>query len=200
MSQYWSKFTLDMKEDRKQIILQSLASMLEERNMSKVTTALLAEKSGITEAALYRHFPSKRSIYAELFSFCDSAIFAKCNELKKEKISAKDKIKNAFIFFIIFVEKNKGFARLLSREALSADEQNVTDNVNQFYERYELFLRQVLKDDNENLVTQPGISAQLILTTLEGNVSRYIRSKFKDSPSSYIENIWELLAISIFKN
>ena len=189
-----------MKEDRKQIILQSLASMLEERNMSKVTTALLAEKSGITEAALYRHFPSKRSIYAELFSFCDSAIFAKCNELKKEKIPAKDKIKNAFMYFIIFVEKNKGFARLLSREALSTDEQNVTDNVNQFYERYELFLRQVLKDDNENLVTQPGISAQLILTTLEGNVSRYIRSKFKDSPSSYIENIWELLAISIFKN
>ena len=56
-----------MKKDRKNIILESLASMLEERNMSKVTTALLAEKSGITEAALYRHFPSKRVIYAELF-------------------------------------------------------------------------------------------------------------------------------------
>ena len=189
-----------MKTDRKSIILQSLAGMLEERNMSKVTTALLAEKSGITEAALYRHFPSKRSIYAELFSFCDSAIFSKCNELKKEKISSKEKIKNSFLFFMIFIEKNKGFARLLSREALSVDEQNVNDNVNQFYERYELFLRQVLKEDSDNLITQPGVSAQLILTTLEGNVSRYIRSKFKDSPSSYIENIWELLAISIFKN
>tara|TARA_B100000963_G_scaffold42486_1_gene31596 strand:- start:4748 stop:5317 length:570 start_codon:yes stop_codon:yes gene_type:complete len=189
-----------MKTDRKSIILQSLAGMLEERNMSKVTTSLLAEKSGITEAALYRHFPSKRSIYAELFSFCDSAIFSKCNELKKEKISSKEKIKNSFLFFMIFIEKNKGFARLLSREALSVDEQNVNDNVNQFYERYELFLRQVLKEDSDNLITQPGVSAQLILTTLEGNVSRYIRSKFKDSPSSYIENIWELLAISIFKN
>jgi len=189
-----------MKTDRKSIILESLAGMLEERNMSKVTTALLAEKSGITEAALYRHFPSKRSIYAELFSFCDSAIFSKCNELKKEKISSKEKIKNSFLFFMIFIEKNKGFARLLSREALSVDEQNVNDNVNQFYERYELFLRQVLKEDIDNLITQPGVSAQLILTTLEGNVSRYIRSKFKDSPSSYIENIWELLAISIFKN
>tara|TARA_Y100001947_G_C10318605_1_gene295062 strand:- start:236 stop:805 length:570 start_codon:yes stop_codon:yes gene_type:complete len=189
-----------MKTDRKSIILESLAGMLEERNMSKVTTALLAEKSGITEAALYRHFPSKRSIYAELFSFCDSAIFSKCNELKKEKISSKEKIKNSFLFFMIFIEKNKGFARLLSREALSVDEQNVNDNVNQFYERYELFLRQVLKEDSDNLITQPGVSAQLILTTLEGNVSRYIRSKFKDSPSSYIENIWELLAISIFKS
>ena len=189
-----------MKKDRKNIILESLASMLEERNMSKVTTALLAEKSGITEAALYRHFPSKRAIYAELFSFCDNAIFSKCNELKKEKLSSKDKIKNSFLFFMIFVEKNKGFARLLSREALSSDEQNVSDSVNQFYERLELFFRQVLKEDSDNLVTQPGVSAQLIVTALEGNVSRYIRSKFKDPPSSYIENIWQFLAITIFKN
>ena len=189
-----------MKKDRKNIILQSLASLLEERNMSKITTASLAKKSNITEAALYRHFPSKRSIYAELFSFCDDTIFAKCNELKKEKISSKDKIKNAFIFFIVFIEKDKGFARLLSREALSSDEQNVSESVNQFYERFELVIRQILKEDEKNLRTQAGISAQLIITSLEGNISRYIRSKFKDSPSSYIENIWDLLSLSIFKN
>ena len=188
-----------MKKDRKNIILQSLAGMLEERNLSKITTAALAKKSNITEAALYRHFPSKRSIYAELFSFCDNAIFTKCNELKKDKISSKDKIKNAFIFFMLFVEKNKGFARLLSREALSSSEQNVSDNVNQFYERFELVLRQILKEE-DNLKTQPGISAQLIITMIEGNISRYIRSKFKESPSTYIDNIWDLLAISIFKN
>jgi TetR/AcrR family transcriptional regulator len=189
-----------MKKDRKNIILQSLAGMLEERNLSKVTTAALAEKSNITEAALYRHFPSKRSIYAELFSFCDEAIFAKCNELKKSKITSKEKVKNTFMFFMVFVEKNKGFARLLSREALSSDEQNVSDAVNQFFERLELVLRQMLKEDEEILRTQAGISAQLIITILEGNVSRFIRSKFKDSPSSYIENIWKILSISIFKN
>jgi len=189
-----------MKKDRKNIILQSLASMLEERNLSKITTATLAEKSSITEAALYRHFPSKRSIYAELFSFCDNAIFTKCNELKKDKMASKEKVKNAFMFFMIFVEKNKGFARLLSREALSSDEQNVSDNVNQFYERFELVLRQMLKEDDGNLRTQPGISAQLIISTLEGNIGRYIRSKFKESPSTYIENVWNLLSISIFKN
>ena len=126
-----------MKKDRKNIILQSLAGMLEERNLSKITTAALAKKSEITEAALYRHFPSKRSIYAELFSYCDDTVFAKCNELKKDKISSRDKVKNAFVFFMIFIEKNKGFARLLSREALSSNEQNVSDSVNQFYERFE---------------------------------------------------------------
>ena len=189
-----------MKKDRKNIILQSLASMLEERNLSKITTASLAEKSKITEAALYRHFPSKRSIYAELFSFCDDSIFSKCNDIKKSKLSSKEKVKNAFMFFMLFIEKNKGFARLLSREALSSDEQNVSDSVNQFYERFELVLRQILKEDDSNLRTQPGISAQLIITSLEGNIGRYIRSKFKDAPSKYIENVWDLLSISVFKN
>ena len=189
-----------MKKDRKNIILQSLAGMLEERNLSKITTAALAEKSGITEAALYRHFPSKRSIYAELFSFCDEAIFTKCNELKKSKIASKEKVKNTYMFFMLFVEKNKGFARLLSREALSSDEQNVSENVNQFFERLELVLRQMLKESEDQLRTQAGISAQLIVTILEGNISRFIRSKFKDSPSTYAENIWKILAINIFKN
>ena len=92
-----------MKNDRKNIILQSLASLLEGRNLSKVTTALLAEKSEITEAALYRHFPSKRAIYAELFSFCDDAIFNKCSELKKSDLKPKEKVKNTFLFFMIFI-------------------------------------------------------------------------------------------------
>ena len=189
-----------MKKDRKNIILQSLASMLEERNLSKITTALLAEKSGITEAALYRHFPSKRSIYAELFSFCDDAIFAKCNELKKSKMSAKDKTKNAFIFFMLFVEKNKGFARLLSREALSTNEQNVSDSVNQFYERLELSIKQLLSSKKDSLKLTSGQSAHFITSIMEGIISRFIRNKFKEIPSNYIENYWVVISDSIFKS
>ena len=189
-----------MKNDRKNIILQSLANLLEERNMSKVTTALLAEKSKITEAALYRHFPSKRSIFSELFGFCDDAIFSKCAEIKKTDLSSEEKVKNIFLFFIIFLEKNKGFARILSREALSSDEQNVTDAVNQFFERLELNIKQILAEEANKLIAQPGISAQLIVTLLEGTVSRYIRSKFKESPSSYSENLWTLTVLSTFKD
>ena len=189
-----------MKGNRKQIILQSLAGLLEERNLSKVTTAVLAEKSGITEAALYRHFPSKRSIFSELLGFCDDAIFSKCAEIKKTDLNSEEKVKNIFLFFIIFLEKNKGFARILSREALSSDEQNVTDAVNQFFERLELNIKQILSEEANKLIAQPGISAQLIVTSLEGTVSRYIRSKFKESPSSYSENIWTLTVLSTFKD
>ena len=189
-----------MDKNRKNIILQSLAGLLEEASSTKITTALLAKKSNITEAALYRHFPSKRSIYAELFSYCDEAIFLKSSELKKSDLSSKDKVMNIFKFFMLFVEKNKGFARLLSREALSPSEKNVSDSVNQFYERFELTIKQILAEDIDGLISQPGISAQLITTYLEGNVSRYIRSRFKDSPSNYIDNAWDLLSVNLFKS
>ena len=117
----------------------------------------------------------------------------------KSKDSAEQKAKNLFMFCILFIEKNKGFARLLSREALSANEQNVVDATNQFYERLELNFKQILQKDSNSLVSQPGISSHLIITSLEGTISRYIRSKFKEKPSSYIENIWTLLKISLFK-
>ena len=97
-----------MSKDRKQIILQSLAKLLEERDATKVTTAVLASESGITEAALYRHFPSKRSIFLELFTFCDQTIFQKVGEIKKDNdIEAKEKVRLIFFFYAIFLEKIK---------------------------------------------------------------------------------------------
>jgi len=190
-----------MSKDRKQIILQSLAKLLEERDATKVTTASLAKESGITEAALYRHFPSKRSIFLELFTFCDETIFQKVGEIKKEaSIESDEKIRLIFFFFIIFLEKNKGFARILSREALGPNEKNVIDAVNQFYERLELSMKQILSSQKESIQLTPGISSHLITSTMEGIISRFIRNGFKEMPSGYIENYWSLLAQSLFKN
>jgi TetR/AcrR family transcriptional regulator len=172
-----------MSKDRKQIILQSLAKLLEERDATKVTTAVLALESGITEAALYRHFPSKRSIFLELFNFCDQTIFQKVGEIKKESdIDPEEK------------------ARILSREALGPGEQNVIEAVNQFYERLELSIKQLLSSKKESLQLTAGQSAHLITSIMEGMISRFIRSKFKEIPSGYIENYWALIAGSIFKS
>ena len=190
-----------MSKDRKQIILQSLAKLLEERDATKVTTASLAKESGITEAALYRHFPSKRSIFLELFTFCDETIFQKVGEIKKEaSIKPDEKIRLIFFFFIIFLEKNKGFARILSREALGPNEKNVIDAVNQFYERLELSMKQILASEKERIQLTPGISSHLVTSTMEGIISRFIRNGFKEMPSGYIENYWSLLARSLFKD
>ena len=189
-----------MKNDRKNIILQALAGLLEERNLSKITTSLLAEKSQITEAALYRHFPSKRSIFLELFTFCDQTIFQKVGEIKKDSnIEAEEKVRLIFFFYAIFLEKNKGFARILSREALGPSEQNVIDSVNQFYERLELSIKQLLASKKDSLHLTAGQSAHLITSIMEGIISRFIRNKFKEIPSSYIENYWSFISSSIYK-
>ncbi len=190
-----------MPKDRKQIILQSLAKLLEERDATKVTTAVLASESGITEAALYRHFPSKRSIFLELFTFCDQTIFQKVGEIKKESnVEPDEKVRLIFFFFAIFLEKNKGFARILSREALGPNEQNVIDAVNQFYERLELSIKQLLSSKKDLLQFTAGQSAHLITSLMEGIISRFIRNKFKEMPSGYIENYWAFLSSIIFKN
>ena len=189
-----------MSKERKQIILQSLAKLLEERDATKITTAVLASESGVTEAALYRHFPSKRSIFLELFTFCDETIFQKVGEIKKEKnIEPEEKVRLIFFFFAIFLEKNKGFARILSREALGPNEQNVIDAVNQFYERLELSIKQILSSKKESLNITSGQSAHLITSIMEGIISRFIRNKFKEIPSNYIENYWAAISNSVFK-
>ena len=190
-----------MSKDRKQIILQSLAKLLEERDATKVTTAVLAAESGVTEAARYRHFPSKRSIFLELFTFCDQTIFQKVGEIKKDSdIEAEEKVRLIFFFYAIFLEKNKGFARILSREALGPNEQNVIDSVNQFYERLELSIKQLLSSKKDSLQLTAGQSAHLITTIMEGMISRFIRNKFKEIPSGYIENYWSFISSSIFKS
>ena len=190
-----------MSKDRKQIILQSLAKLLEERDATKVTTAVLAAESGVTEAALYRHFPSKRSIFLELFTFCDQTIFQKVGEIKKDSdIEAEEKVRLIFFFYAIFLEKNKGFARILSREALGPNEQNVIDSVNQFYERLELSIKQLLSSKKDSLQLTAGQSAHLITTIMEGMISRFIRNKFKEIPSGYIENYWSFISSSIYKS
>ena len=115
-------------------------------------------------------------------------------------IEAEEKVRLIFFFYAIFLEKNKGFARILSREALGPSEQNVIDSVNQFYERLELSIKQLLSAKKNSLQLTAGQSAHLITTIMEGMISRFIRNKFKEVPSGYIENYWSVVSSSIFKN
>ena len=192
---------MEQLKPRQLDIMQNLAKMLGEKGPVKITTSLLSKECGITEAAIYRHFPSKRSIFLELFNFCDQTIFQKVGEIKKESdIDPEEKVRLIFFFYAIFLEKNKGFARILSREALGPSEQNVIDSVNQFYERLELSIKQMLSSKKDSLQLTAGQSAHLITSIMEGMISRFIRNKFKEIPSSYIENYWSLISSSIFKN
>ena len=103
-------------------IMQNLAKMLGSKGPVKVTTALLAAECSITEAALYRHFPSKRKIYSGLVDFCEQNLFELIANINASDEKILIKTKNILLMLVTFCEKNPGLARLLTREAFSIEE------------------------------------------------------------------------------
>ena len=107
----------ESKVSRKIQIMQTLAEMLEEKTPVKITTAELARRTNITEAAIYRHFPSKRKIYEEMVIFFESNIFPRIETMKQNQSS--DEIPGLIVTLILnFLETNKGFAKIINKQAL----------------------------------------------------------------------------------
>ena len=112
---------MDKLKPRQLDIMQNLAKMLQAKGPVKVTTASLASECGITEAAIYRHFPSKKKIYEGLVDFCEQSLFDLIGDINSSNQDHLKKASNIIILLVSFSEKNPGLARLLTREAFSVD-------------------------------------------------------------------------------
>ena len=189
------------KVSRKIQIMQTLASMLEDREPVKITTAELAKRTNITEAAIYRHFPSKRRIYQELVEFFEDSIFPRIASIKKE--SAPDEVAGNIVMLILtFCDKNKGISKILNREALSVDESKIEDKVNLLFDRLALEIKQSFqnyeKETKNKLSLNASSAADLVVSCLEGQIQIFIRSKFKrDIKHSWNEH-WQIIKKAIF--
>lgn len=189
------------KVSRKIQIMQTLASMLEDREPVKITTAELAKRTNITEAAIYRHFPSKRRIYQELVEFFEDSIFPRIASIKKE--SAPDEVAGNIVMLILtFCDKNKGISKILNREALSVDESKIEDKVNLLFDRLALEIKQSFqnyeKETKNKLSLNASSAADLVVSCLEGQIQIFIRSKFKrDITHSWNEH-WQIIKKAIF--
>ena len=189
------------KVSRKIQIMQTLASMLEDREPVKITTAELAKRTNITEAAIYRHFPSKRRIYQELVEFFEDSIFPRIASIKKD--SAPDEVAGNIVMLILtFCDKNKGISKILNREALSVDESKIEDKVNLLFDRLALEIKQSFqnyeKETKNKLSLNASSAADLIVSCLEGQIQIFIRSKFKrDITHSWNEH-WQIIKKAIF--
>ena len=126
-------------------IMQSLAKMLGEKGPVKITTSLLAAECEITEAAIYRHFPSKKKIYSGLVDFCEQNIFDLINSINSAEGDELEKVKKILILLVTFSEKNPGLARLLTREAFSVDETSLDERIKQMMAKIELLIKQNLQ-------------------------------------------------------
>ena len=185
-------------------IMQSLAKMLGEKGPVKITTSLLANECGITEAAIYRHFPSKRKIYSGLVDFCEQNIFDLISNINSSDGNELEKVKKILILLVTFSEKNPGLARLLTREAFSVDETSLDQRIGQMMSKVELLIKQNLQKYEQETKNKLGLptatAANLLLACSEGIIQQFVRSGFKDSPSKRISDQFEFLISSLDSN
>ena len=191
----------EKKPSRRQQILEALAHELEMNPGERITTAGLARAVGVSEAALYRHFPSKAKMFEGLIEFIEDSIFTLINRILKEEVSSLKRCENILSLLLGFSERNPGLTRILSGDILTGETERLRVRVGQFYERLETQLKQVLREgemNNEFTLTVPVQSqANLLLAVAEGRIVQFVRSGFKRSPLENWSNQWASLA-SIF--
>jgi TetR/AcrR family transcriptional regulator len=190
------------KISRRDHILQVLAQMLQENPGGRITTATLADKVGVSEAALYRHFPSKARMFEGLINFVDSTLFSRINRIIGEEGSILGQCEKILFLILTFAEKNPGITRVLNGDILTGEPERLRAQVSQIFERLETQLKQQLREAEikEGLRTHQTVTAtaNLLLAFTEGKISQYVRTDFKRLPTEDWGEQWLLLKTNLF--
>ena len=191
------------KISRKDQILQALTRMLEAAPGQRITTAALAREVGVSEAALYRHFPSKARMFEGLIKFIEDTLFARIARIINEEDSAEIRCHNILLLLLTFCDRNPGMTRLLTGDALAGETERLRERIAQFFSRLESQLKQVLREAQirENLKTtiSPTVLANLLLASVEGRLAQFVRSEFKVSPLDNWDTQWNFLSINLLE-
>ncbi len=192
------------KVSRRQQILESLALMLETSPGNRITTAALAKQVGVSEAALYRHFPSKSKMFEGLIEFIEEALFTRINLILTEDIPSLAKCEKILTLLLTFCERNPGITRILTGDALLGETERLRVRVAQLFERLETQLKQVLREAEirERLRTNLPVTAaaNLLLATANGRIAQFVRSEFKHLPTTYWPEQWPVLTQGLMRD
>ena len=190
------------KVSRKQQILQALAEMLEITPGGRITTAGLAKQVGVSEAALYRHFPSKAKMFDGLIEFIEDTIFSRVNFILNSDANTQHRCHNTLYLLLSFTEKNPGITRILTGDPLSGESDRLRVRVAQFFDRLETQLRQMLREselrDDYTIDFDIPATANLMLSVVEGRISQFVRSNFEQKPTQDWEQQWQIISLTIF--
>lgn len=191
------------KVSRRQQILEALASMLEASPGERITTARLAKEVGVSEAALYRHFPSKSKMFEGLIEFIEEAIFSRVNIILRNQDPAIIRCEKILSLLLAFAERNPGLTRILTGDALAGETERLRTRVAQFYDRLETQLKQTLREaemtEGKRTAIPVALAANLLLTSAEGRICQFVRSEFKRSPTEHWPDQWQILTMGFFK-
>ncbi|MBI3067559.1 MAG: nucleoid occlusion factor SlmA [Betaproteobacteria bacterium] len=175
--------------ERKLQILQTLAQMLEEPAGEKITTAALAKKLDVSEAALYRHFTGKAQMFEGLIEFIEQTLFGLINKITAEESSGLRQVEATIAVMLGFAQKNPGMTRVLIGEALVNEDERLQLRINQLHDRLEATLKQSLRF----AVTQAEIAADndaaacanALMSFVTGRWHQFAKSGFKRDPMQY---------------
>lgn len=192
-----------MRNGRRQQILEVLARELETRPGAKLTTAGLAAAVGVSESALYRHFPSKAKMFDALIEFAEEAVFGLVTRILEEESNPQHRCAQIGSVVLQFAEKNPGIARILIGDILLGEHERLRARVLQFFDRLETQFRQVLRDATLAPGPQPDrtailATANLLAAVLIGRIGQFVRSGFRQLPTAHWTEQWPMLARAVF--
>ena len=191
------------KGSRKQQILQALARMLEATPGGRITTAALAAEVGVSEAALYRHFPSKTKMYEGLIDFIEETLFSRVRVILSEESDAISRCYRILTLLLTFAERNPGITRLLTGDALTGETDRLHIRIQQLFDRLETQLKQVLREAEitENLRPTMTVTsaANMLLALAEGRISQFVRSGFSRRPTEQWQEQWSVAMSGFFR-
>ena len=186
---------------RKNQILYALARMLEIGPGKRITTSALAMEVGVSEAALYRHFPSKAKMFEGLIVFIEDTLFTRIKRILNDESGAKHRIEKILTLLLTFAEKNPGITRLLTGDALTGETPRLRERVSQLFDRLESQLKQILREapirENQQSTLPPDVLANVLLACAEGRLSQFVRSDFKRLPTENWSQQWLYLEITL---
>ena len=192
----------NIKRNRREEILQALAQMLESSDGSqRITTAKLAANVGVSEAALYRHFPSKTRMFDSLIEFIEDSLITRINLILQDEKETFNRLRLILLLVLGFAERNPGLTRIMTGHALMFEQDRLQGRIKQLFERIEAQLRQVLKErklrEGKGFIVDETLLASQLLAFCEGMLSRYVRSEFRYRPTQEFDGRWPLLAAQL---
>jgi TetR/AcrR family transcriptional regulator len=171
---------------RKLQILQTLAAMLEDPRAEKITTAALAARLEVSEAALYRHFASKAQMFEGLIEFIETTVFGLINDIASKESSGRQQVRKTIQMLLEFAQTNRGMTRVLIGDALVNENERLQERMNQLFDRIEASLKQAFRV----AMTQTELPAEfdaaarasMAVAYVLGRWHRYSKSGFRKSP------------------
>jgi TetR/AcrR family transcriptional regulator len=185
--------------ERKAQILQTLAKMLEEPKAERVTTALLAARLDVSEAALYRHFASKAQMYEGLIEFIEQTLFTLVNRIQADEKDAMKQVEATLVTLLGFAQKNPGMTRVLTGDALVIEDERLQHRVNQLVDRLEASLRQsarlAVTAGQLPADWDVGAYATTLIAYVIGRWHLFAKSGFKRSPTEGWPQHWRVFSV-----